>query len=135
MVLATTTSLVTGLVCLELYKVIDGKNKLDDYKNAFINLALPFIGFGEPITSPKGKYLSPTGEVEFDKIWDRFHFDYEITLQELLDEMKKKGLVCSMVSCGVSLLYGSFFPQKKLQDRLHLKYTTLPLPPHFRRVC
>lgn len=128
MCLATTTSLVTGLVCLELYKVIDGKNNLDDYKNAFINLALPFIGFGEPVASPKGKYLSPTGEVEFDKIWDRFYFDYEITLQELLDEMKKKGLVCSMVSCGVSLLYGSFFPQKKLQDRLHLKYTAPPPP-------
>lgn len=118
--------MVTGLVCLELYKVIDGKNNLDDYKNAFINLALPFIGFGEPVTSPKGKYLAPTGEVEFDKIWDRFYFDHEITLQELLDDMKKKGLVCSMVSCGVSLLYGSFFPQKKLQDRLHLKYTALP---------
>lgn len=112
---------MTGLVCLELYKVIDGKNKLEDYKNAFINLALPFIGYGEPIASPKGSYLGPKGEVTFDKIWDRFDFDYEITLQELLDGMKEKGLVCSMVSCGVSLLYGSFFPQKKLADRLHLK--------------
>jgi len=119
--LATTTSMVTGLVCLELYKIVDGKNKLEDYKNGFVNLALPFVAFSEPITSPKGKYQSKEGEVTIDKIWDRFYFDYDATLQEVLDVMASKGLTCSMVSCGVSLLYGSFFPQKKLKDRLPMK--------------
>lgn len=113
--------MVTGLVCLELYKIIDGKNTLEDFRNGFVNLALPFVAFSEPIASPKGKYLSKTGEVVIDKIWDRFYFDHDVTLQEILDEMEKKGLKCSMVSCGVSLLYGSFFPQKKLKDRLPMK--------------
>ncbi|EWC48694.1 ubiquitin-activating enzyme E1 1 [Drechslerella stenobrocha 248] len=119
--IATTTALVTGIVCLELYKLIDGKNKLEDYRNGFINLALPFFGFSEPIASPKGKY----NDTEVDKLWDRFEFGHNVTLRELIDEFEGKGLEVTMLSHGNALLYASFFPPAKLKDRYPLKMTEL----------
>ena len=118
--IATTTALVTGLVILELYKIIDGKTDLEQYKNGFVNLALPFFGFSEPIASPKGKYLGSKGEVTIDKLWDRFEID-DITLTEFLKYFEDLGLSVTMVSSGVSLLYASFYPPKKLQDRYPLR--------------
>lgn len=118
--IATTTALVTGLVILELYKIVDGKDDIEQYKNGFVNLALPFFGFSEPIASPKGKYMGSSGEVTIDKLWDRFEVE-DITLQQFLDDFKEKGLDIMMLSSGVSLLYASFYPASKLKDRLGLK--------------
>ncbi|EXK31938.1 ubiquitin-activating enzyme E1 [Fusarium oxysporum f. sp. melonis 26406] len=138
--IATTTALVTGLVVLELYKIIDGKDDLEQYKNGFINLALPFFGFSEPIASPKVEYQGPDGKVTLDKIWDRFEIE-DITLKELLDTFKAKGLTISMLSSGVSLLYASFFPPSKLKERYDLKLSQLvetiskkPIPSHQKEV-
>ena len=118
--IATTTALVTGLVVLEIYKIVDGKDDIEQYKNGFVNLALPFFGFSEPIASPKGKYQGPNGDVTIDKLWDRFEVD-NVTLQEFLDDFESKGLTVTMASSGVSLLYASFYPPSKLKDRMHLK--------------
>lgn len=117
--IATATALVTGLVALELFKVVDGKDDIEQYKNGFINLALPFFGFSEPIASPKGKYQGKQGEVTIDRLWDRFELD-DIPLQEFLDHFTERGLDITMVSSGVSLLYASFYPPSKVKDRLPL---------------
>jgi len=119
--IATTTALVTGLVNLELYKILDGKTDIEQYKNGFVNLALPFFGFSEPIASPKGEYTGHNDEkVQIDKLWDRFEID-DVTLSEFIEHFEDKGLNIQMVSSGVSLLYASFYPPSKLKDRMGLK--------------
>ncbi|KAK0718121.1 hypothetical protein B0T26DRAFT_676325 [Lasiosphaeria miniovina] len=138
--IATTTALVTGLVVLELYKIIDGKDDIEQYKNGFINLALPFFGFSEPIASPKVEYKGRDGKVTLDKIWDRFEVE-DITLQELIDDFEKRGLTISMLSSGVSLLYAAFFPLAKRKDKYPMKLSKLveavskkPIPEHQKEV-
>jgi ubiquitin-activating enzyme E1 len=138
--IATTTALVTGLVILEFYKVVDGKDDIEQYKNGFVNLALPFFGFSEPVASPKATYKSKTGDVAIDKIWDRFEIQ-DITLQQLIDMFEEKGLTITMLSSGVSLLYANFFGPAKLKDRYQMKLSDLvahiskkPIPSHQKSV-
>ncbi|KAI0375552.1 ubiquitin activating enzyme [Pilatotrama ljubarskyi] len=135
--IATTTSLVTGLVCLELYKIIDGKKKLEAYKNGFVNLALPFFGFSEPIAPKKNKYNG----IEWT-LWDRFEFKNDPTLKEIVDWFQREHkLEVSMVSQGVSMLWSSFIGKKKSDERLPMKFSKLvehvskkPLPPHTKHL-
>ncbi|OSX60314.1 hypothetical protein POSPLADRAFT_1066666 [Postia placenta MAD-698-R-SB12] len=135
--IATTTSLVTGLVCLELYKIIDGKDKLENYKNGFVNLALPFFGFSEPLPAPKNKY----NDTEWT-LWDRFEFHNDPSLQEIVNYFREKhNLEVTMVSQGVSMLWSSFVGKKKSEERLPMKFSRLvehvskkPIPPHTKHL-
>ncbi|KAG8817996.1 hypothetical protein FRC17_011005 [Serendipita sp. 399] len=131
--IATTTALVTGLVCLELYKIIDGKNDLEKYKNGFVNLALPFFGFSDPIAAPKRKL----GDSDWT-LWDRFEFKGDPTLQEIVDWFKKThNLDVNMVSQGVVMLWSPFSGKAKTQERMKMKISQLvetigkkPIPAH-----
>ncbi len=116
--IATSTAMATGLVCLELYKVMDGGHKLEDYRNTFANLALPLFSIAEPVPPKviKHKDLSWT-------VWDRWILKDNPTLRELLQWLKDKDLNAYSISFGSCLLYNSIFP--KHRDRMDKKLVDL----------
>ena len=115
--IATTTALATGLVCLELYKVILQK-PVTAYRNTFATLALPLFAMAEPVES---KF------VEFNdmkwSLWDRWVIQGDVTVQELLDWFTERKLVAYSISCGPTMLYNMLFPKHK--DRLPKKVSTV----------
>jgi len=121
--IATTTAMVTGFVCLELYKVIQ-KKKLDDYRNTFVNLAIALVAQSEPMPPPKNPGWLKGEETEFT-LWDRIDIDIgDVTLQEFMTHFEKEyGLRITMLSYGPAMLYFDFGmgPSKKMKPRLAMK--------------
>jgi ubiquitin-activating enzyme E1 len=116
--IATSTAMATGLVCLELYKALDGGHKLEDYRNTFANLALPLFSIAEPVPGKVIKHQDLSWTV-----WDRWIIKDNPTLRELLDWLRAKGLNAYSISCGSCLLYNSMFPRHK--DRMDKKVVDL----------
>lgn len=117
--IATTTSLVAGLVGLEQYKLVQGHKKVELFKNGFANLALPFITFSDPIKAPTSNFLGRDWT-----LWDRFVLENdagEMTLQQFMDHFKEKEkLEITMLSQGVSMLYSFFMPQARREERMKM---------------
>ncbi|GAB4857367.1 E1 ubiquitin-activating protein [Ancistrocladus abbreviatus] len=116
--IATSTAMATGLVCLELYKVLDGGHKLEDYRNTFANLALPLFSMAEPVPPMVTKHQDMSWT-----IWDRWTAVDNPTLREFLDWLQGKGLSAYSISFGSCLLYNSMFPRHR--DRMDKKMVDL----------
>ncbi|CAN4113790.1 unnamed protein product [Withania somnifera] len=101
--IATTTAMATGLVFLELYKVLDGGHTLEDYRNTFSNLALPLFSMAEPVP-PKVIKDNPT-------------------LTELIQWLADKGLNAYNISHGSCFLCNSMFVRHK--ERMDKKVVDL----------
>ncbi|GAB4824302.1 E1 ubiquitin-activating protein, variant 3 [Ancistrocladus abbreviatus] len=132
--IATTTAMATGLVCLELYKFLDGQHKLEDYRNAFANLALPLFSMAEPVPPKVFKHREMSWTV-----WDRWVLKGNPTLGELIQWLKDKGLNAYSISCGSCLLFNSMFSRhkermdKKVLD-LAREVAKVEIPPYRRHL-
>ncbi|KAG6558134.1 hypothetical protein Mapa_000315 [Marchantia paleacea] len=117
----TSTAMVGGLMCLELYKILLQK-PLTDYKHAYFNLAVPLFTFAQPIRAVQNTVARRQDTPLTWTLWDRFEMEcVGMTLEAFLAEFKRQqGLEITMLSFGKSLLYAEFLPRKKLQDRLPL---------------
>jgi hypothetical protein len=84
--MATTTASIAGLQTLELVKYIRNVKKVD-HRNAFLNLAVPFIQASEPGDVQKSKF---TDKLE-TTLWDRWELtEKQLTLKQIMEKFEQK---------------------------------------------
>lgn len=108
--LSTTTSVIAGLVCLEYYKVIHGFNKISDYKNTFVNLALPLICSSDPIKAKisASKY----------NLWDSFNYPKNILLGDLISSLEKDNYEIDTIGYNSFIVYSTILSKERLRQRM-----------------
>ena len=96
--IATTTSLISGWAVLEAIKLIARHKVLAKFKNGFLNFALHFLGFSEPIKADVRIYCGKEWT-----LWDRF---------EVAGELKKSPqniYWCFEPDCFYKFLFSFYF--------------------------
>ncbi|XP_062987473.1 ubiquitin-like modifier-activating enzyme 6 [Elgaria multicarinata webbii] len=131
--IATSTAAVSGLVALELIKVVGGY-PFQAYKNCFFNLAIPIMVFTETAEVRKTEIRNG---ISFT-IWDRWtvYGKDDFTLLDFINAVKEKyGIEPTMVVQGVKMLYVPVMPghvkrlkltmQKLVKPAANKKYVDL----------
>jgi ubiquitin-activating enzyme E1 len=114
--IVTTTAVVSGLVGLEFFKVISGRNTIEDFSNVFINLALPQVTSSDPIDSP-------AWEINGHKVtmWSSHDVYENVTMQELIKSLEKEYGSIESITFGPKMIHSKSMPF------LTKKYTTKTL--------
>jgi len=119
--IVTTTAVVAGLECFEIYKQIQPQRKIDDFRNAFVSLGIPHILLSEPVAPKKTKFYNKE-ITEYDRV--NIKPPKDLTLQALLAYLKKKlGLIVTSLSVGAASIYLDVMDSHKA--RLKAKFVPL----------
>ena len=119
--IATTTAIVAGLVALELYKLVHGHKKIEQYRNTYLNLALPLMSFSEPGPTEKFK----VGDKEFT-MWDSITIDDKMTVRQLLDKVQEEyNVEVDMMLYGAMVLYSTLMMGTQGPDRMDTEVVVL----------
>ena len=129
--IATTTALVTGLVCLEMFKLLQRK-PLESYRSTFCNLADNVLVASEPFPMASQTAVFPSGEQWKWSLWDVVDVEVDggrdITLGELVEWLRARfGVVVSMLNLGEAMVYVDFGVglKKNIQERLPVPLSKL----------
>ncbi|XP_026856466.2 ubiquitin-like modifier-activating enzyme 1 [Electrophorus electricus] len=134
--IATTTAAIAGLMCLELYKLVQGHQRISLFRNTYINLAVQYFVFSQPCTAPR---FTVAG-MEYS-LWDqllvqgRRDGQEEMTVEELLKHIKETyNLSIIGLYYGPAVLYSDYSnPADRLKQRVSDVVQTVTktvIPPH-----
>lgn len=105
--LATTTSIVSGLISLEILKYYNNC-KLEDYRSYFLDTNINQMLYSEPNRVKKESY----GDLEVS-IWDKFIERDDITVEELINKYNKKFKTeISIVVSESQIIYAAFISEE-----------------------
>lgn len=105
--LPTTTSIVAGLVCNEILKYTNNCN-LVDYRNTYLNLAIPFYNYSEPFEATKNEFGLT--------LWSKCEINKEFTIEQVINFIKEKYNVdISMILRNQEMIYSFFDESNKNQ--------------------
>ncbi len=107
--LITTTSMVSGLVMLELFNLVQMHKTVESYSDYFLNLANPQFMRSDPKDAPKYSF----GKLKDCSMWSKIKLDKEPTLDELITYFDKEyDLDLTMLTCGGSMVHMGFLPNR-----------------------
>eukprot|EP01039_Chlorochromonas_danica_P005873 gene5873-6468_t len=122
--ISTSTALVTGAICMEIYKLLQ-KKEVEVLANSFINLALPLFTSMQP-EPPKTTKSIVKGKEWCWTQWDCIDIKEELTVSQLMDFLSDSyGLELCMLSSGVTILFSDFMDRKKTAERKNMNLKTL----------
>ena len=103
--MATTTSIVAGLISLEMIKYF-AEVKLDDYRSYFVNLALSQYLYSEPESCKKDEYGLT--------LWDKLDEREDMKVKEFIEKYEKKfGKDIKMLVSGETLIYADMMSDEE----------------------
>jgi len=132
--IATTTAMITGAVLVEVFKYVQKFDNLEQYKNSFINLAIPMILFSEPDpikTNKSGmdpiQYMEVVAIPEGWTKYDRTVVDKgSLTLKQFFEYMKAEhGFSFDGISVNPILLYNCVDKKHQTEERMNTKMEDL----------
>lgn len=111
--IATTTSIVSGLVSIELMKYINGICDITKYRNFFLNLAIPMVTSSKP---DPPEYQNINGKKY--SYWDNIEMDANLTVEQIINHITNTfDIDVDMINKGDKCLYSNFFGSKEKREK------------------